>query len=258
MIKALLLDLSGVLYDGNDLIPGALEAVQRVRESKLELRFITNTSQRTGADLLQHLHNFGFSVEQEQLFTAVDAAKSWLRQRELRPYCLVHNNIVSEFDKFDQRDPNAVLIGDAAEGFDYSSLNRAFQLCVAGAPLLGVGYNRYFRSGGELMMDVGGFIRAVEFAADVKATIVGKPSEEFFHQALLSAGVQPEEALMVGDDVFGDVEGALNAGIPACLVRTGKYTAGDEDKINGDFHVVDSIVEAVDLGFLMGTDHVFR
>jgi HAD superfamily hydrolase (TIGR01458 family) len=247
MTKALLLDLSGVLYDGDDLIPGALESVQRVQESGLILRFITNTSQKTGANLLRHLHAFGFAVEHAQLFTAVDAAKQWLQQRQLRPYCLVHQNIVPEFEAFDQRDPNAVLIGDAAEGFDYASLNRAFQLCVAGAPLLGVGYNRYFRSGGELMMDVGGFIRAVEFAADVEATIVGKPSAEFFEQVLLSAGVQPGEALMVGDDVFGDVEGALNAGIPACLVRTGKYMAGDESKIDGNFHVVDSIVDAVEL-----------
>ena len=247
MTRALLLDLSGVLYDGDELIPGALEAVAQVQESDLALRFITNTSQKTGADLMRHLHGFGFAVQEEQLFTAVDAARSWLRQRNLRPYCLVHRNIRSEFDDFDQRDPNAVLIGDAAEGFDYASLNRAFQLCMEGAPLLGVGYNRYFRSGGELMMDVGGFIRAVEFAADVEAVIVGKPSAAFFQQVLLSAGVQPEEVLMVGDDVFGDVEGAINAGIPACLVRTGKYRAGDEDRVDGEFHVVDSIVEAVGL-----------
>ena len=247
MTKALLLDLSGVLYDGDELIPGALAAVKQVQDSGLALRFITNTSQRTSATLLRHLHNFGFAIEKEQLFTAVDAAKSWLQQRKLRPYCLVHENIVSEFEDFDQRDPNAVLIGDAAEGFDYASLNRAFQLCVAGAPLLGVGYNRYFHSGDELMMDVGAFISAIEFAAGVKATIIGKPSPAFFQQVLLSAGVRPEEALMVGDDVFGDVEGALNAGIPACLVRTGKYRPGDEDRVDGDFHLADSIVEAVEL-----------
>lgn len=247
MTKALLLDLSGVLYDGDEPIPGAREAVERMQGSDMELRFITNTSQKTGADLMRHLHDLGFAVQQEQLFTAVDAAKSWLKHRDLRPYCLVHRNIRSEFDDFDQRDPNAVLIGDAAEGFDYASLNRAFQLCMEGAPLLGVGYNRYFRSGGELMMDVGGFIRAVEFAADIEATIVGKPSAAFFQQVLLSTGVQPREALMVGDDVFGDVEGALDAGIPACLVRTGKYRPGDEDRVGGEFHVVESIIEAVEL-----------
>ncbi len=247
MADALLLDLSGVLYDGDEVIPGAREAVARVQASGLQVRFITNTSQKTRARLLAHLRGLGFEVAAEQLFTAVDAARQWLRQRQLRPYCLVHRNIVGEFADFDQRDPDAVLIADAAEDFTYASLNRAFQLCLDGAPLLGVGYNRYFKSGGQVLMDAGAFIRAIEFAADVEATIVGKPSREFFHQVMASTTASPERALMVGDDVFGDVEGALKAGIPACLVRTGKYRTGDEERVAGDFAVVDSVVEAVEL-----------
>jgi HAD superfamily hydrolase (TIGR01458 family) len=247
MTDALLIDLSGVLYDGDQLIPGALESVRRVQESDLEIRFITNTSQKTRSSLLRHLRDFGFAVEDDQLFTAVDAARQWLRQRDLRPYCLVHENIREEFEDFEQTDPNAVLIADAADGFSYANLNRAFQLCLEGAPLLGVGYNRYFKSGDDVLMDVGAFIVAVEFAAGVKATIVGKPSPEFFHQVLASTAASAENALMVGDDVFGDVEGSLNAGLSACLVRTGKYRPGDENRVKDDFALVDSVFEAVEL-----------
>jgi HAD superfamily hydrolase (TIGR01458 family) len=247
MTEALLLDLSGVLYDGEECIPGALEAVERVQRSALAVRFITNTSQQTRDALLGRLRCLGFTLDDSQLFTAVDAARQWLIERELRPFCLVHENIRAEFDDLDQADPNAVLIADAADGFSYANLNRAFQLCLAGAPLLGVGYNRYFKSGDQVLLDVGAFIVAVEFAAGVKATIVGKPSGEFFHQVLASTGVPPERALMVGDDVFGDVEGALAAGIPACLVRTGKYRRGDENRIEGDFPVVEDVSGAVDL-----------
>ena len=207
MVDALFLDLSGVLYDGASVIPGALEAVERVQDSTLEVRFITNTSQKTRSSLLAHLHSLGFAVEENQLFTAVDAARQWLIQRQLRPLCLVHQDILSEFADFDQSDPNAVFIADAVDGLNYRNLNRAFQLCMAGAPLLGVGYNRYYKSGDHLMMDVGGFIRAVEFAAGVEATIVGKPNKEFFRQVLASTAATPERTLMVGDDVFGDVEG---------------------------------------------------
>ena len=247
MVDALLLDLSGVLYDGDDVIPGAREAVRRVQASGLPVRFITNTSRKTRARLLAQLGQLGFAVEEEELFTAVDAARQWLRQRSLRPFCLVHRDIVGEFDDIDQSAPDAVLIADAAEDFNYHNLNRAFQLCLAGAPLLGVGYNRYFKSGDQMLMDVGAFIRAIEFAADVEATIVGKPSTEFFNQVMASTGAAPSQALMVGDDIFGDVEGALKAGLPACLVRTGKYRTGDEERVAGDFPVVDSVVEAVDL-----------
>lgn len=247
MVDALLLDLSGVLYDGDRVIPGAVDAVGRAQAGGTALRFLTNTSRKTRARLLAHLRTLGFQLEDEQLFTAVDAARQWLLQRGLRPFCLVHEDIRSEFGDLDQRDPDAVLVADAAEGFNYGNLNRAFQLCMEGAPLLGVGYNRYFQSGGQLLLDAGAFIRAVEFAAGVEATIVGKPGATFFEQVLASTGAAPGRALMVGDDVFGDVEGALHAGIPAALVRTGKYRAGDEDKVRGDFAVVDSVVEAVDL-----------
>lgn len=247
MIDALLLDLSGVLYDGDAMVPGAREAVARVQAHGLQVRFITNTSRKTRAMLSAQLQAMGFDIDDDQLFTAVDAARQWLKQHKLRPYCLVHDNIAGEFDDFDQRDPNAVLIADAAEEFSYLNLNRAFQLCLQGAPLLGVGYNRYFKSGDELLMDAGAFIRAVEFAAGVEAVIVGKPSMEFFRQVMASTSAAPQRSVMVGDDVFGDVEGAINAGIPACLVRTGKYRQGDEDKVAGEFAVVDSIVQAVDM-----------
>jgi HAD superfamily hydrolase (TIGR01458 family) len=221
--------------------------VEQVQESALEVRFITNTSQKARASLLEHLQAFGFVMAEDQLFTAVDAARQWLQQRQLRPFCLVHENIKGEFAGIDQDDPNAVLIADAAEGFNYSNLNRAFQLCMAGAPLLGVGYNRYFKSGERLLMDVGAFIKALEFAAGVEAIIVGKPSTEFFDQVLASTTASPDRTLMVGDDVFGDVEGALNAGIRGCLVRTGKYREGDEHRISGDFQVAETITDAVAL-----------
>jgi HAD superfamily hydrolase (TIGR01458 family) len=247
MIEALLLDLSGVLYDGDTAIPGAREAVARAQQRSLELRFVTNTSQQTRATLLQQLRAFGFALQDEQLFTAVDAARQWLCERQLRPFCLVHDNIRGEFADLDQRNPNAVLIADAAEGFSYRNLNRAFQLCMAGAPLLGVGYNRYFKSGGQLLMDAGAFIKAVEFAAGVEAVILGKPSPAFFTQVMASTAARHAHTLMVGDDIFGDVEGALNAGLLACLVRTGKYQAGDEDRIEGNFSVVDSVSDAVHL-----------
>jgi len=244
--RVLLLDLSGVLYDGSMVIPGAIDAVARVRAAGIPVRFITNTSQQTRSALLAQLRDMGFCLEQEQLFTAVDAARNWLRERKLRPFCLVHRNIAGEFAEFDQRDPNAVFIADAGEDFTYASLNRAFQLCLAGAPLLGLGYNRFFKSGEQLLLDAGPFIRAVEFGASAEATILGKPSAAFFQQALASSGASAEHGLMVGDDVYGDVEGALKAGLRACLVRTGKYQSGDENRVEGDFRVVNSIVEAVE------------
>ena len=78
-------------------------------------------------------------------------------------------------------------------------------------------------------MDVGPFTTALEFALGREATIVGKPSGDFFASALKDLGISATDAVMVGDDVASDVGGAQAAGIRGVLVRTGKFRASDEN-----------------------------
>lgn len=246
MIKAIFFDLSGVIYTGQSAIVGAVEAIARVQSSPLQIRFVTNTSRLTRKFLLNGLQGMGFDIRSGQLFTATSAAIAWVRQYHKRPYCLVHDNIKTEFAELDQSDPDAVIIGDAADGFNYASLNRAFQLCQQGAPLIGIGRNRFFKLGDELLLDAGPFIAAIEYAASCEAIIMGKPSAAFFEQVLATVDCTADEVLMTGDDVYGDVEAALHNGLQACLVQTGKYQAGDEDLIDGEFLLYPSIVEVVE------------
>lgn len=245
MIKAVFLDISGVITIGDQVVDGALEAVERIQQQGLELRFLTNTSRQTRQTMVEGLQSSGFACTAEQVYTAPFAARDWMKQQGKRPYCLVHPDIRSEFSNLDQHNPDAVIIGDAADDLNYANLNRAFRLCQAGAPLVGIGRNRYFRLGDEFLLDAGPFIAAIEYAANTQAIIMGKPSVDFFDQVIASVSCDRHEVLMIGDDVFGDVEGALNAGLRACLVQTGKYRAGDERRIEGEFEVKPSIVEAV-------------
>ncbi len=231
--RALLLDISGVLYQDGEPLPGALAAVQRVQGAGLPLRLLTNTSRQTGAAVHAQLCAMGFTVTREQVYTAPAAVLAYLRQHGLRPYLLIHPELEPEFAALDCREPDAVVVCDAAHRFDYDHLNRAFQLLAGGAPLIAVGDNRYYRGGGQLQLDAGPFIRALEYAADTRAIILGKPAAAFFHAALAELGAAPAEALMVGDDVEADVIGALDAGLQACLVQTGKYRPGDEARAPG-------------------------
>lgn len=246
MIKAILFDISGVLHVDKLPVAGAIEAIQRARDEQKIVRFVTNTSRSTSTDMLQSLLQMGFDLSVDEVFTAPVALRQVLQQRKLRPYCLVHKNLLPEFAQLDQNSPNAVVVADAANGFNYESMNRAFQLIMQGAPLLGVGLNRYFRQNNQLLLDAGPFIAALEFACDVEAEILGKPAKAFFQTAVESTGFKAEEVLMIGDDVFADVEGALAAGLRACLVQTGKYTPGDEEKIrHPDAWLCPNVVDAV-------------
>ncbi len=244
--NALLLDLSGVLYDGTRIIPGAREAVAAARLRGLILRFVTNTATKSAATLIADLRAMQIDVHEDEIFTAPMAAKSYVMHHGLRPYCLLHKAIQHEFADIDQADPNCVVLGDARDDLNYPTLNRAFQLCKSGAPLIGIGMNKYFMDDDGLMLDAGAFIRAIEWAADVNATIMGKPSADFFAEVVASTGIPAERCLMVGDDVVADVVGAINAGLQGCLVRTGKFLAGDEKQLPESARVIDSILNLFD------------
>lgn len=231
--KAVLLDIAGVLHDGQAPYPGAIEAVERLARAAVPLRFVTNTSRRTRATTVQRLRDMGFAVTAEQVFTAPLAARAYLEREGLRPLLIIHPDLAPDFAGLETRDPNAVFLADAAEYCGYAELDRAFGLISDGAPLVAVGRNRYFREAGRLHLDAGAFVAALEYASGKPAIVAGKPAPAFFRAVLDDLGVEPAEAIMIGDDVEADVVGALDNGLQACLVQTGKYRAGDEARLAG-------------------------
>jgi len=247
MIRGVLLDLSGVLYQGDRALPGAVVAVERLRAASLPTRFITNITRKGSREVLGALAAMGLDIAPDDLLSAPIAARHYLEDRGLHPYLLVHPALEAEFTDRVGETPDAVLVGDAADGFTYAALNRAFRMIVDGAPLLAMGNNRYFRDNDGLSLDIGPFVAALEYASGATATVLGKPAPAFFHTAVESLGCEPEEVVMVGDDALADVDGALAAGIPAILVQTGKYRAGDEDQItHSGAIVVPDIASAAD------------
>ncbi len=243
--KTLLLDISGVLYEGTRPVEGADQLISRAREKGILLRFVTNTASKDRQMIIADLHAMGMGIQAEELFTAPMAAKRYIQTHHWRPFCLIHEAIRPEFADLNQHDPTCVLLGDARNDLHYQSLNRAFQLCKQGLPLIGIGMNKYFREGDEFKLDAGPFIRAIEWAADTTAIIMGKPSRKFFEAVIASTACNPHDCLMVGDDVFADVQGAIDAGLQACLVRTGKFQAGDEKQVPPGGLIFDSVADLI-------------
>ena len=247
MIRGVLLDLSGVLYVGNEPLPGADKAVQQLTDAGLPVRYITNTTRKTSDAILKQLAVMQFHIRSDELFTAPIAAKDYLKKNSLVPYLLIHPNLESEFIEYNQRtDINAVLAGDAGDGFTYNKMNAAFRLIREGAAFLALGMNRYFRDGDHFSLDAGPFVHALEFATGKNATVIGKPAVEFYMSAVNAMNCKPEEVIMIGDDVEADVIGAVNAGLQGILVQTGKYTKGDESQLDQNAHCEKDISAAVE------------
>ncbi|GFR49632.1 hypothetical protein Agub_g11705 [Astrephomene gubernaculifera] len=93
--------------------------------------------------------------------------------------------------------------------------------------LISLGKGRYYKDTDGYSIDVGPFTAALEYATDQKALVLGKPDPLIFKLSAHSLGLQPEEVVMIGDDVRGDVGGAQAAGLRGLLVRTGKFREHD-------------------------------
>ncbi|WP_282609035.1 TIGR01458 family HAD-type hydrolase [Pelagibius sp. Alg239-R121] len=247
MIKAVLLDLSGVIYVGNRVLPGALEAVARLRDADLPIRFLTNTTRTAKQGILEKLRGMGLEIADDELFTPAAAARDWLIRHKRAPHLLIHPDLAEDFQGLPDYAEKAVVIGDAGKSFTYDSLNAAFR-AFDGAEFLALANNRTFKDqDGQLSLDAGPFVAALEFATRRKATVLGKPSPDFFGAALESMVCAVEDAVMVGDDAEMDVAGALAAGLGyGVLVRTGKYVEGVEVSVDPrPSAVVDDLTAAV-------------
>ncbi|XP_068610787.1 phospholysine phosphohistidine inorganic pyrophosphate phosphatase [Brachionichthys hirsutus] len=229
ILKGVILDLCGVLYDsgegGGVAIPGSVEAVKKLKASGLQVRFCTNETQDARPSFVAKLQRLGFDIAVSEVFSPAPASVAVLKDRGLRPHLLVHDALFPEFDNVDTNNPNCVVIGDAAEKFTYQNLNEAFRVLIEleKPVLFSLGQGRYYKETDGLKLDVGVFMKALEYACDLKAEVIGKPSPVFFQSVLNDMGLQPREALMIGDDLVNDVGGAQRCGIQGIQVRTGKY-----------------------------------
>jgi HAD superfamily hydrolase (TIGR01458 family) len=252
-MAAILLDVDGVLHVSGQPIPGAAEAVRRLRANGHRLRFVTNTTTRSRARLAEELRTAGIEVEDEEVQTTADAAVSALRGR--RVLALVMHALVGDLDGIELvgEGADAVLIGGADETpetslvFSYMNLARAFAELELGARLYCLHKNRWWQTARGPLLDAGAFVAGLEYAADVEAVVIGKPSPSYFRAALEALDTDPDRAWMVGDDLESDIAGAQAVGLNTVLVRTGKFRpdAVEASRVRPD-GIVSSIVQLPD------------
>ncbi|HEX9631629.1 MAG TPA: TIGR01458 family HAD-type hydrolase [Gemmatimonadales bacterium] len=240
-----LLDLDGTIYEADRVVPGAPEAVARLRRAGLAVAFCTNATRMPRRALGERLAALGIPAVPGEIVTAPAAAAAWLRAEGIRRVALyVAEATLEEFPDCtaDAAAPGAVVLGDLAAGWTFDVLNRAFRQVLGGARLVALQRNRYWKTADGLSLDAGPFVAALEYAAGTTATVVGKPSAPFFSLAVAALGVPADRVVVVGDDVTTDALGARAAGLRAVLVRTGKYRVGDEATVTP---APDAVVDSV-------------
>ena len=255
-VRALLLDLDGVIVRAGVAVPGSVEAIRTLEERRITYRIVTNTSLVSRASLSRWGAKLGNDIPPERFQSALSASAAFARRAFAGEplYVLASDDARTEFDgqwllsHAEAGAPDAraaaVIVGDSPEELTYENLNRAFRLVRNGARLIGMHRNPWWLTPEGPTMDSGAYVTALEFAASARASVIGKPAPAFFSLAVegLRGDVRErreprlrrKEIAMVGDDIRTDVLAGQRAGLRGVFVLSGKHTLDDLEHLRSE------------------------
>ena len=223
-VKGVLFDLDGVFYVGDSLISGGNETLAWLREQGIKYQFITNNTTPSRSALVTKLKRLGLNIKEDSLRSASYSGVLQLKKMGFTRCRLILSKAAqTDYPPTVIEKPEAIVIGDIGNSWDYDLLNELMNQILGGAELIALHKGRYFQTEAGLQLDSGAFVAALEHATGEKAHVVGKPSQAFFETGSSLLAAKPHELLMVGDDLINDIQGAQDAGYQAVLVQTGKY-----------------------------------
>jgi len=233
-VHALVLDLDGTVYRGDNPIPGAFETLARCRESGIPVRFVTNNSTQSREQFAAKLTRMGHPTEPEQIVNTAHATGRLLADRypEGTAVYVVGADALAEavidagFVVSDEKAEVVVVGLDRA--LTYDKLRTAVRLILDGAEFIATNPDRLIPHGADLDPGAGSIMAAVQAATEHVATplVVGKPEPTLVSLALQSLGTTPENSVMVGDQLRTDVQAGQRAGLFSVLVTTGVPAGG--------------------------------
>lgn len=226
ILEGFVLDIDGVLHLSQVPIPGAAEAVARLRARGYGVCFFTNVTASSRAGRAARLLEYGIEADASDILTASSVTADWLRACGGPPcYLLLHGSGRDEFAglEVDAADPKIVVVGEMGEAPHLALLDRALEALLGGAELVAIQKNRYWLKDGRRALDVGAYVAALEFASGKQATVIGKPAPYGYRAALRLLGLPADRVAMVADDLAVDLAGARAVGMRTVMVEGGEY-----------------------------------
>ncbi len=250
-IKCFLLDMDGTIYLGNDLIPGAKEFLQKIKESGRDYIFMTNNSSKNIELYQQKMKGLGVDAEKEEFFTSGSATISYINQRKenANVYLLGTEALEQQFTDAGVRleTERDKKIDYVVLGFDttltYDKIWTACDYILDGVEFIATHPDLNCPlAGGKQMPDTGSMIKMFEAATGVSPKIIGKPNKGVIEVLMKKFGYSKEELVMVGDRLYTDIQMGINSGIDSILVLSGETKREDyENNLIEPTHVFDSV-----------------
>ncbi len=259
MPKGFLIDMDGVIYGGDRMIPGAERFIMQLQERDVPFLFLTNNSQRTPRDVVNKLAGMGMTVSEKHIFTSAIATAAYLARYKPHGavYVLGEGGLLTSLHDHGltlvSSNPDFVVVGEG-RNFTLEMVNNAVDMILAGAKLVATNLDPSPKTKGWNNLGIKAIIAMIEEATGVKAFSVGKPSAVMMRIARKTIGLDTANITMIGDTMDTDILGGVQVGYRTILTLSG--VSKKEDLIKYAFSpdiVIDSIAD-IDLEKLLAEE----
>ena len=230
--KGFICDMDGVIYLGNQLLPGVREFVNWLNENGKQFLFLTNSSERSPKELRQKLQRMGLDIDEEHFYTSALATAAFLKKQA--PGCTAFvigapgllNALYDVGVTMNDVDPDYVIVGETAS-YNYEVITKAVRLVLNGARLIATNSDLTGPTEFGIAPACRSLVAPIELATGKKAYFMGKPNPLMMRTGLHLLGVHSEEAAMVGDRMDTDIIAGMESGLATVLVLSGCTSRAD-------------------------------
>lgn len=236
MLKAIILDIDGVVLLGKTQIPGADKAIGKLRAQGYRIFFLSNNSSRSRLTLVQKLNEAGVQASVGESYPASYGTAEYIAEKypEARVYAISGGGVQDELRAKGialAKDESADIVAVGYDtGITYEKLTCAFRALQGGALFIASNEDKSYPVEDGLKPGAGAIVGALRFCTGKKPFVVGKPGTYMLNMIMREHKLRRSELLVVGDRFDMDISMAKKAGIRCCLALSGVSSAGDVKK----------------------------
>lgn len=226
MKKGFLIDMDGVIYSGNKLIPGADTFIKTLQDERIPFLFMTNNSQRSPIDAVNKLKMMGINVVEKNIFSSAMATAYFLSF--MKPngtaFVLGEGGLISSLHDegytLVNSNPDFVVVGEG-RNFTLEMVNKAIDMILNGSKLIATNLDPSPKMIGWDNLGIKAVVSMIEEASGKKAFSVGKPSPVMMRAARKYIGLEAKETIVIGDTMATDILGGIQLGYTTILTLSG-------------------------------------
>ncbi len=224
--KGFICDMDGVIYHGNQILPGVKEFVEWLYREDKKFLFLTNSSHRSPKELQQKLYRMGLDVDESHFYTSALATAEFLKSQS--PNCSayvvgapgLYTALYDAGITFNDVDPEYVVVGEN-DNYNFENMVTAVRLIEKGAKLIGTNTDLTAPMENGIVPACRALIAPIEMTTGKQAYFVGKPNPLMMRTGLRMLGVHSEDAAIVGDRMDTDIVAGIESGLDTVLVLSG-------------------------------------